>query len=289
MDGGLPPVLRTPFLYLLSGRVNSEDYQIISQIENLRSELAKRGNEIVPFFLDRRLLRFITHDTSADSPPVKVPVRPFTYVARISSVHPHYGTFLHLCANATQAKTILELGSCAGISGCYLATGRSCQRFITVEGSPVLAKLAESHLRQVTNNFELVNASFDEALDRILPTLRDGIDMAYIDGSKDTFSNLHYVGRLTPYLNSGSVVVLDDIHWSSDMRELWRTVSRWKGFSYTVNAGRFGVCVWSGGAVHPKTYGLFKVAGVDLYEVKQFFENTGKGLSRIGSRPGQAP
>jgi hypothetical protein len=114
-----------------------------------------------------------------------------------------------------------------------------------------------------------VNASFDEALDRILPTLRDGIDMAYIDGGKDKRSNLRYLERVTPSLNEGCLVVFDDIHWSSEMWEMWGVVRKWKGFSHTINAGRFGVCLWSGRDVRPKTYDLYNMAGVDLYDMKQ--------------------
>jgi predicted O-methyltransferase YrrM len=278
LDDGWPQFLVPPFLFLLNGRVNSEDYPIVKKIENLRSELAKRGNEFVPVFSDASLI------SQSQSPrPV---TRSLAQVARVSSVLPVWGMFLHLCADASRAKTILELGSSAGMSGCYLASANYCQRFITVEGSAVLAKLAENHIRQVSNNFQVLNTSFNEALNQILPTLTEGIDLAYIDGHKEKNANLHYFERLTPHLNTGSVVVLDDIHWSREMREAWKIICRWKGFSYTINAGRFGVCIWSGKMVQPKTYALYNIAGMDLYQVKQSFEDMKTWLPRIRSRLG---
>jgi predicted O-methyltransferase YrrM len=287
---GLPKSLHSPFLFLLNWRLGSEDYQVVRRIEGLRSEMAKRENEVIGVFSDPKSIPTeARHSLPADSPQGHVRLRSLTQVAYVSSVLPQWGTFLHLCANATGAKTILELGTSAGISGCYLASGKHCQRFITIEGWPDLARLAETHLRQVANNFEVLNASFSEALEKILPTLKDGIDMAYIDGGKDKLSILRYFECLTPYLNNGCIVVFDDIHWSLEMWNMWETVSRWKGFSYTINAGRFGVCVWIGGAVHPKTYDLYKVAGVDLFEVNQFFEGMRKGIFRIRSRPGHTP
>lgn len=213
-------------------------------------------------------------------------MRSLAQVAYVSSVLPRWGILLYLFANATRAKTILELGSSAGISGCYLASGKYCQRFITVEGSPELSILAETHLLQIANNFEGVNASFNEALDKILPSLQNGLDMAYVDGDKDKCATLHYFERLTPYLNNGCVVVFDDIHWSSQMWEAWQILCQWEGLSFAINAGRFGVCLWSGGATQPKTYDLFMVAGVDLYEVKQRFDHLRTWCSRSGSKGG---
>jgi hypothetical protein len=53
---GWPKFLVPPFLFLLNGRVNSEDYPIVKKIENLRSELAKRKNDFVTVFSDPRLI-----------------------------------------------------------------------------------------------------------------------------------------------------------------------------------------------------------------------------------------
>jgi predicted O-methyltransferase YrrM len=135
------------------------------------------------------------------------------------------------------AKTILELGTGAGISGCYLASGKHCHRFITVEGSPERARLAKVNLSRIGANVELVNASFDEALNQICPTLSEGLDLVYIDGNKDKLANLHYFERIIPHLNPGCVVVFDDIHWSSEMRETWRTLCQWKGLTYAIRSG----------------------------------------------------
>jgi predicted O-methyltransferase YrrM len=274
VKGGLPQTLRPPFLFLLNRKLSSGDQHVVRKIERLRSELAKRENELVGVFLGTRSIPTdAEHPLQANSPQGQMKLRSLKYVAHVSSVLPQWGVFLRLCANATRAKTILELGSSAGISGCYLASGKDCQRFITIEGCPELAQLAETHLRQTTNNFEVLNASFTDGLDRILPTLNGGIDMAYIDGSKDKLINLDCFDRVTPYLNPGSVVVIDDIHWSSEMWEAWKAIRERKGLSFAINAGRFGVCLWSGGATQPKTYDLYKVIGVDLYRIKQSIEN----------------
>lgn len=277
LTDNLPNPLRSPIEFLLSGKLNPEDDRVVRNIETLRSELAKRQSEFVSVFSGRTSIESAMHPFS----PAGTLERSLPQIAYVSSVLPRWGTFLYLCANARRAKTILELGSSAGISGCFLASAGDCQRFITVEGSSELAKLAETNLSHVARNFEVVNASFTDALDRILPTLRHGVDMAYMDGDKEKHALCRSFERLTPHLNSGSVVVFDDIHWSSEMWEAWQVLRRWKGFSHTITAGRFGVCFWTGDHVEPKTFDLYKFAGVDLYGLKQRLEFLASPSSRL--------
>jgi predicted O-methyltransferase YrrM len=266
ITGDLPQPLRSPIEFLLSGELAPDDEQVSATIERLRSRLAKRRNEYVTVLSGRTV-------NSDGSPQGETLERSLSQIACESSVLPRWGMFLYLCAKATCAKTVLELGSSAGISGCYLASTPECQRFITVEGSSELANLAESNLSGIAKNFEVVNASFDKALDRIGPTLRRGLDMVFLDGDKRKASLCGSFKRLVSHLNSGSVVVFDDIYWSSEMWQAWQMLRRWKGFSHTVTAGRFGVCFWTGDRTQPKTFNLYQFAGLDLYKLKQRVES----------------
>jgi predicted O-methyltransferase YrrM len=273
----LPNPLRPPIEFLLSGKLSPADARVVGRIEALRSELGRRRNEFVTVFSDAKVIEGATYRSSKP----ETLLRSVPQVAYESSVLPRWGAFLYLCAQASRAKTILELGSSAGVSGCYLASARDCQRFITVEGSSELAKLAETHLSRVSQNFEVVNAFFTDALDRILPTLRHGVDMAYIDGDKQKGTLCRSFERLAPHLNSGSIVVFDDITWSSEMWEAWQVLRRWEGFSHAITSGRFGVCFWTGNRTKPKTFDLYKFANVDWYRVKQRLERLTSRSARL--------
>jgi predicted O-methyltransferase YrrM len=264
----LPNPLRSPIEFLLSGELDHNDEQITARIETLRSQLAKRQNERVTVLSGRAV-----NEDGSYLPQPGTLKRSLARIAYESSVLPRWGTFLYLCANATGAKVILELGSSAGISGCYLASARTCQRFITVEGASELAKLAETNLSRIARNFEVINARFADALDRILPALPHGVDMVFLDGDKQQTSLLCSFERLASHLNSGSVVVFDDIHWSSEMWQAWQVLRRWRGFSHTITVGRFGVCFWIGDSLEPKTFNLYRLAGMDVYKLKQRVEN----------------
>jgi predicted O-methyltransferase YrrM len=196
-------------------------------------------------------------------------VKSLAEVAWIVSILPLWGAFLYLCAKASHAKTILELGGGAGISGCYLASAPSCTRFVTIEGSTERAQLAELHLRQMAQHAEVVTASFEHGLREILPTLHAGIDLVFIDGARRWETTHGLLSQMTPHLNSGCVVIFDDIHWSAETRETWKRICRLQGLAYAINVGRLGVCGWHGGEGRPKTGTLFGFAGIDLYRVRR--------------------
>lgn len=253
-DDGLKP-FREPLHFLLTQHLTSEDVQIVDKVERLRSQLFVDSQRIVRIHQSSSYdSRKFTSSVDTRLQPTQLRSFPLYRLATNTSIHRYWGTFLYLCANAVQAKTILELGSCVGISGSYLASGKSCQRFITVEGSSDLASFAELNIGQITNLYEVMNTSFDSALDTIFETLESGLDLVYIDGQHEKDATLHYFERVIPYLNKGAVVLFDDIYWSKGMIEAWNALRRWKGCLRAVDLGRIGLCVWGGGSVWPKHY-----------------------------------
>lgn len=239
---GLPGPIREPLEYLATGKLSPEDLQLSNKIESLRSELLSRGDEI---FLMR---------TGAETDPhgkLLPPSRKLGLLAAIYSVPAHWGMFLHLIAKAARARVILELGSCVGISGCYLASSPACTTFVTIEGAAQLIPIVESNLSRVTGHGTVIHAAFDQALDSWLPKLRESLDLVYIDGDHGKTPTLHYLERVRPHLRPGSIIVFDDIFLTPDMRSAWQDLSRWKGFSHTVDVGRFGVCIWTGTMTRP--------------------------------------
>ena len=244
LEGGLPQPLQTPLNFLFDKGLSHEAQQAVERVELIRSDVAHQTR---PFEVVN------PHDGD--------PERTAAQVAHRSSVASEWGTFLYLCAESFRSRTIVELGSCAGISGCYLTSSRYCTRFITVEGSASLASLAKSNIDQVSDRGEVVNALFDDALDQILPTLGEGVDLVYIDGHHEYEATLHYFRRLELHLNKGALVVFDDIHWSAGMCQAWQVLKGQKGVGYAIDVGRFGICLWEGASTQPVQYDLRRYLG----------------------------
>jgi predicted O-methyltransferase YrrM len=239
-----PYAFHMPLQYLFSKEISAEDKRVVDRIEAIRAIVANRTD-----------LFEVTFPGTGKS------TRTASQIAYRSSVTPDWGTFLYLCAKSFMAGTILELGSCAGISGCYLASSPYCTKFITIEGSPSLALLAAANIHQISGHAVVINALFDDVLNDILPSITSGIDLAYIDGHHDYEATRYYFQRLVPYLRKGALVVFDDIHWSKAMWEAWKTMREWRGFAYTIDVGRFGVGLWDESAPRPKAYSLSLYTG----------------------------
>jgi predicted O-methyltransferase YrrM len=230
---GLPEQMLRTLSFLFKNSLSDEDKKVFYRVESIREKIADSGTLYAPIMMNHNLQR-----TASE-------------IAMESSVTPEWGMFLYRCAKSFQARTVLELGSSAGVSGCYLASAPSCRNFITIEGSPALAALAEHNIRQINSQSRVINGRFEEVLGNVLDNLTEQIDLVYIDGPKTQAETLHLFRLIIPKLSSGGIVIFDDIMWSRDMWQLWKVVCDWEGIAYAINIGRFGVCLWRGNKTQP--------------------------------------
>lgn len=263
IHNGVPGTLRIPLAFLVTKYLNPDDKAVVRQVEEIRANLAARGEEKIPIYYSP-LPGSAGTITNPEKRPQPGEKKYFTaeWIANKTSIANFWGTFLYLCSNYSGAKSILELGACAGISGCFMASGRQCRRFITIEASKSLADIARFTIGQITEEFQVYNCLFDEGLDMILPSLEDRFDMVWIDGHHEKVATIHYFKRLVPHLEAGCLVLFDDIYWSDDMYEAWGMLSHWRGFSHAIDVGRCGLCIWSGKSkAVPKLWNLNKYSG----------------------------
>jgi predicted O-methyltransferase YrrM len=242
--GGVPETLKIPLLYFFNYHLSRYDKLKVARVEQIRRELAAKGNKKIEVFSSPPPS---LSGTNVEQRPI--PGKPIFYtaarLAKRVSCSRYWGTFLYLISQYTKARIILELGSAAGISGCYLASGQNCQRFITIEASKSLADIAKESIKQISDKAEIYNCFFDEALDSILPSLADDkLDIVWIDGHHEKTATLHYFNRVRPHLRENSLVLFHDIRWSEDMFDAWKILRNYKGFSHTIDLHSSGLCVW---------------------------------------------
>ncbi len=243
LRNGLPEQFSEPLDFLFRRTLTEADQKISDKVEAIRQAIANSGASFNPVSSGLNISR-----TSTET-------------AFVSSVTPEWGVLLYLCAKSFKAQTILELGGNAGISGAYMASASTCRSFTTIEGSPKLAKLAEQNISLVARNCKVVNGLFDDVLEESLAGIREKIDLVYIDGPKEYEPTMRLLRKITPKLKSGSLVIFDDIRWSQEMWQMWKEVCRIQGFSYTIDAGRFGLGLWQGGSIEPINVNLSVLTG----------------------------
>lgn len=244
---GLPSVVAGPAKFLIDGQAFRSAIAVADRIEQVRAEIAAGGEQTVPILYSPRP-GSAGNDASAAARPPHGQVLEFT-LERVASTGKgrRWGTFLHLLSAAAKARNILELGACAGLSGCYLSATEHCRRFVTVEGAPALAAIAARSLQQAGHRATVINALFDEALDRLLPP-EEPLDLAFIDGHHEKIATLHYFERIAPHVRPGGLVIFDDISWSSDMRDCWNDVVADCRLTDVVDCGVVGIGIMADGS-----------------------------------------
>ena len=92
-----------------------------------------------------------------------------------------------------------------------------------MEGVKGLCEIASTRFDLISdqNHFEVVHGLYDKSLKNIVKS-NIYFDLVFIDGNHRYEATLKYFELLKNNLSDKSIVVLDDIHWSSGMRRAWR-------------------------------------------------------------------
>ncbi len=161
-------------------------------------------------------------------------------VTRIASVNKRYGRLLYRLAGYYNPSHIIELGTAAGISTQYLATGNPRAEVITVEGNPQLAEVASRNFRiNRIKNITIINSSFDDVLPQLANYIGPG-DMVYIDGNHTTEATWRYYSA---FISRGKspILIFDDINWSHDMRSAWNKIRSHASMGVIIDLFHMGI------------------------------------------------
>jgi predicted O-methyltransferase YrrM len=144
-----------------------------------------------------------------------------------------------------QPTTIVELGTCVGISGMYCAAGLKMNNkgtLVTIEGAKAYASIAAENFSDVSlNNVIQYTGRFSDVLPDILKNHRP-IDFVFIDGHHDGDATISYFEQLIPFLSHSAWLVFDDISWSKGMKRAWKTIADDKRVLFSANLSLIGIC-----------------------------------------------
>jgi predicted O-methyltransferase YrrM len=127
-------------------------------------------------------------------------------------IGPGGGAALRVLAVATGARSAVEVGTGAGVSGLYLLGGMAADGVLTtidVEGeNQRAAKEAFTEAGIATTRYRLINGSAAE----VLPRLRDeAYDLVFVDADKASYAL--YCTQALRLLRPGGVVAFDNALW----------------------------------------------------------------------------
>jgi predicted O-methyltransferase YrrM len=202
--------LHSPFLFDFYTKVlhAKSDSHVFGTIEQRRRE----------YLRDKTLLTI--QDPGAGSTNLKTSSRMVCDIAHTSLSSSKYSSLYARIIHHFNCKSILELGTSLGINTLYLAT-KPDSSVTTLEGAAPIAATAHATFEELQiKNIRLIEGNINSTLYTYLGNCTS-LDFAFLDANHRYEPTLKYFDAIVQKIHAGSVIVLDDIHYSPEMEQAW--------------------------------------------------------------------
>ena len=229
--------MHSPFVFDFIKNVlqDKNKYNCYEQIEGVRNKLL-RNKEFIE-----------VEDFGARASKIKSSYRRIKDIAAHSLKQAKYGKLLYRIVNYYRPKNIVELGTSLGITTAYLANGNPYGAVYTCEGASAVAAIADENFDVLElKNIKLLQGDFAATLPRLcskLPT----IGLGFIDGNHRKEPTLQYFQQLLKLATPSTVIIFDDIHWSSEMEEAWRQIKQHPDVTLSIDLFFIGLVFFNPG------------------------------------------
>jgi predicted O-methyltransferase YrrM len=180
-------------------------------------------------------------DFGAGSKVFNSNTRVIAQIAKTAGISKKRAQLLYRITHYFQPETILELGTSLGLATSALALGNPKASITTLEGSANTMAIAKKQLQLYNiNNVKSITTEFNKYLE--ICNLKSEIwNLIYFDGNHSKKATLDYFEQLLSTITNDSVWIFDDIHWSVDMEEAWKTIQKHPKVSVTIDTFQWGL------------------------------------------------
>lgn len=223
--------IHSPFVYQLCEEVifDKRHYYAFEDIAYLRKKLLT-SKEIIK-----------VTDYGAGSQVFKKEQRAISKIVKHASIPPKFGRLLFRLVHHFSPCNILELGTSLGMSTLYQAKAMPSANIISLEGCPNTAQIARSNFSVLqAHNIDVVVGQFKDTLSTVLKKF-ETLDFIFIDGHHQQEATLSYFEQCLPFIHNNSIIIFDDIHWSSGMEKAWQAIKKHPNISVTIDVFKFGI------------------------------------------------
>ncbi|PRZ23948.1 O-methyltransferase [Flavobacterium granuli] len=180
-------------------------------------------------------------DFGAGSKVFKSDKRQISKIAQTAGISPKRAKLLFRIVNYFKPETILEIGTSLGLATAALTLGNPKAKITTLEGCPNTMSIANTQLQQFgLNNVNSVVTKFETYLSD-LSLSPFGFGLVYFDGNHSKKATLDYFELLLPTISNDTVWIFDDIHWSKEMEEAWKTIQKHPKVTVTIDTFQWGL------------------------------------------------
>ncbi|MCX6351136.1 MAG: class I SAM-dependent methyltransferase [Bacteroidetes bacterium] len=167
-----------------------------------------------------------------------------------SAISEKTGSLLFRLVKHFKPKTLLELGTNAGVSTMFLAVALKGNeegvKFYTIEKNPDLWQVVFDNYSHKKNlilgmpEIKFIKGDFKDRLPEVLNEI-DTLDFVFIDGDHTKIGMLNYFNQCAAKASEKSVFVFDDIHWSAEMYDSWQQITQDKRISLSLDLLQLGI------------------------------------------------
>ncbi|MBK0381290.1 O-methyltransferase [Mucilaginibacter segetis] len=148
---------------------------------------------------------------------------------------PKLAQLLYRLAAFSKPNTIVELGTCLGITTLYLQEAAPAAKVYTLEGCPQTADVAKEVFDIAgLNDVKLITGNFDDTLQDVINEHQQ-LDFVYVDGNHQKTATLNYFNWCLPKVHKGTMLIFDDIYWSEGMKQAWKEIKAHPQVTVTVD------------------------------------------------------
>jgi len=189
-------------------------------------------------------------DFGAGSKVFKSNKRQIAKIAKTAGISPKRAELLFRITNYFQPSTILEIGTSLGLATTALSLGNKMAKITSLEGCPNTINQCQLQLQSrsfgtIFKNVECVETKFEQFLKNFKLETRNPkhqiFDLIYFDGNHSKQATLDYFEMLLPTVTNESVWIFDDIHWSQEMEEAWKTIQQHPKVTVTIDTFLWGI------------------------------------------------
>ncbi len=232
--------IHSPFVFDLVSRIfrNKINPDIVCNIEKMRKKMIS----------DNRTIN--VRDLGSGSEKTKTHIRKVSDIALYSPVKKKYGVLLANIAAEFGGQLIIEFGTSFGISTMYMAGGCRDAIVYTMEGCPAISEIARNNFDEAGfNNIRMLTGSFDDLMPSLLSlSVKPGL--VFIDGNHRKEAVVNYFCRMSEISGNKTVIIIDDIHYSAEMKAAWDIIKKNDLVTMTIDIWRMGLVFFREGITH---------------------------------------
>ncbi|EAZ80637.1 hypothetical protein ALPR1_06925 [Algoriphagus machipongonensis] len=205
--------LQSPFLFKIYQSLKAfliDKKQSDLEIEDFRQEL----------LASQKIIEVL--DLGAGSKKVNTQERKISDITRYSTSSRKFCQLFQFFCSKTPSQNVFELGTCMGISTRYLSKVVKGDLF-TFEGSESIQQIAQTNFQG--NNTHFLLGDIKDTLPYQLEKIQQ-LDFALIDANHTYDGTLFAFSELKKKSYSKTIIIIGDIHWSSEMNKAWEEIKR---------------------------------------------------------------